>query len=303
MEMGELEGTMLSFLRGDADCLVATTIIESGLDIPQANTLVVERADLLGLAQAYQIRGRVGRSRERAFAYMLHPTSEALSHEAAARLATLSDHTELGSGFAIAMRDLELRGAGDLLGDEQSGHVAAIGFELYLSMLEEATEALRAGADDEGAPESQVRIDVDVSAYVPTDYVPFEAAKIELHRRIAGAREVGELRALRDELRDRFGPLPEPVEALLELQRARIEVGAAGGRVAEVRGGRLSISPLELEAARVAAIRDKIPEAMYETARQTLSLRVPEEPAERLEALLGLVSSLIALEPLPVESR
>jgi len=303
MDMGELEATMLGFLRGDADCLVATTIIESGLDIPQANTLIVERADLLGLAQAYQIRGRVGRSRERAFAYMLHPTSEALSQEAAARLATLSDHTELGSGFAIAMRDLELRGAGDLLGDEQSGHVAAIGFELYLSMLEEATEALREGGDDEGAPESQVRVDVDVSAYVPTNFIPFEAAKIELHRRIAGAREVGELRALRDELRDRFGPVPDPVEALLELQRARIEVGKAGGRVAEVRGGRLSISPLELDSARVRAIREKIPEAMYETARQTLSLRVPEEPAERLEVLLALVGALTAPEPALAESR
>jgi len=299
MDMGELEQTMLTFLRGDADCLVATTIIESGLDIPQANTLIVERADLLGLAQAYQIRGRVGRSRERAFAYMLHPTSEALSSEAAARLATLSDHTELGSGFAIAMRDLELRGAGDLLGSEQSGHVAAIGFELYLSMLEEATEALREG-DTESAPEAQVRIDVDVSAYVPTDYVPFEAAKIELHRRIAGARETGELRALREELRDRFGPVPEPIEALLELQRARIEVGQAGGRVAEVRGGRLSISPLELDSSRVGTIRAEIPEAMYETARQTLSLRVPDEPQPRLEALLALVGTLTAPAPVAV---
>jgi transcription-repair coupling factor (superfamily II helicase) len=302
MDMGDLEETMLGFLRGDADCLVATTIIESGLDIPQANTLIVERADLLGLAQAYQIRGRVGRSKERAYAYMLHPTSEALSQESAARLATLSDHTELGSGFAIAMRDLELRGAGDLLGDEQSGHVAAIGFELYLSMLEEATEALRAGGE-EGAPESQVRIDVDVSAYVPSDFIPFEAAKIELHRRIAGAREAGELRALRDELRDRFGPVPDPVEALLELQRARIEVGKAGGRVAEVRGGRLSISPLELDSSRVASIRASIPEAMYETARQTLSLRVPEEPEERLASLLAIVGALTAPEPALAESR
>jgi transcription-repair coupling factor (superfamily II helicase) len=302
MESAELEQTMLTFLRGDADCLVATTIIESGLDIPQANTLIVERADLLGLAQAYQIRGRVGRSRERAFAYMLHPTSEALSPEASARLATLSDHTELGSGFAIAMRDLELRGAGDLLGDEQSGHVAAIGFELYLSMLEEATEALR-GGPEEGAPEAQVRMDIDVSAYIPSEFIPFEAAKIELHRRIAAAREPGELRALRDELRDRFGPVPEPVEALLELQRARIEVGRRGGRVAEVRGGRLSISPLELEAAEVARVRERIPEAMYETARQTLSLRVPDEPEPRLAAVMALVDSLGATETALVESR
>jgi transcription-repair coupling factor (superfamily II helicase) len=302
MESAALEETMLEFLRGDADCLVATTIIESGLDIPQANTLIVERADLLGLAQAYQIRGRVGRSRERAFAYMLHPTSEAISPEAAARLATLSDHTELGSGFAIAMRDLELRGAGDLLGEEQSGHVAAIGFELYLSMLEEATEALRDGGGEE-APEAQVRVDVDVSAYVPSDFIPYEAAKIELHRRIAGARSPGELRALRDELRDRFGPVPEPVEALLELQRARIEVGRLGGSVAEVRGGRLSISPLELDAARVAAVRERLPEALYETSKRTLSMRVPDEPEPRLEALMALIDSLGTAEPALVESR
>ena len=294
MEAAELETTMLSFLRGDADCLVATTIIESGLDIPQANTLIVERADLLGLAQAYQIRGRVGRSSERAFAYMLHPTEESLSAEASARLATLSDHTELGSGFAIAMRDLELRGAGDLLGDEQSGHVAAIGFELYLTMLEEATEALRAGRTDDGErPEAQVRVDVDVSAYVPSEYVPYEAAKIELHRRIAACRQVGEVRALREELRDRFGPVPDPVEALLELQSVRIEVGAAGGRVVEVRSGRLSVSPIDLDSGAVAAIRDELPEALYETSKQTLSLRVPDEPGPRLAAVLALVSALV----------
>jgi transcription-repair coupling factor (superfamily II helicase) len=291
MEEGELERTMLTFLRGDADCLVATTIIESGLDIPQANTLIVERADQLGLAQAYQIRGRVGRSKERAFAYMLYPSEQALSHEAGARLATLSDYTELGSGFAIAMRDLELRGAGDLLGDEQSGHVAAIGFELYVSMLDEAVEALRA-AGGERAEEAPVRLDVDVDAYLPADYVPFETAKIDVHRRIAAARAEGELRALRDELRDRFGPVPEPVTNLLELQRARIELGRAGARTAEIRGGRLSVVPLELEAAVVRRVRERIPEAMFESRAKTLSLRVPDEPDERLASVLALAKAL-----------
>ncbi|MSO41088.1 MAG: transcription-repair coupling factor, partial [Solirubrobacterales bacterium] len=148
MDENQLENAMLTFLRGDADCLVATTIIESGLDIPTANTLIVERADQLGLAQAYQIRGRVGRSRERAFAYLLYPSAETLTADAGARLATLSDHTELGSGFRVAMRDLEIRGAGNLLGDEQSGHVAAVGFELYCQMLEDAAEAMREGEGD-----------------------------------------------------------------------------------------------------------------------------------------------------------
>ena len=300
MDESELEGTMMSFLRGDADCLVATTIIESGLDIPQANTLIVERADQLGLAQAYQIRGRVGRSRERAFAYMLYPSEEALGREAGQRLATLSDHTELGSGFAIAMRDLELRGAGDLLGDEQSGHVAAIGFELYVSLLDEAVEQLRAQGAEARPAEAPVRLDLDVDAYLPADYVPFETAKIDVHRRIAGARAAGDLRALRDELRDRFGPVPESVENLFALQRARIELGAAGARTAEVRGGRLSIVPLELDAATVASVRERIPEAIYELRNRTLSLRVGDEPAERLASVLALTEALsaaLAAEP------
>ncbi|HEY3189774.1 MAG TPA: transcription-repair coupling factor, partial [Solirubrobacteraceae bacterium] len=162
-----LETRMLAFLRGGADVLVATSIIESGIDIPQANTLIVERADVFGLAQLYQIRGRVGRSRERAYAYLLYPSAAALTEEATKRLSALSDYTELGAGFKIAMRDLEIRGAGNLLGDEQSGHVAALGFELYLSMLDEAVRTAAAdgagGAEEEAEP---VRLDVNVDAYV-----------------------------------------------------------------------------------------------------------------------------------------
>jgi transcription-repair coupling factor (superfamily II helicase) len=304
MDETELERTMLEFLRGDADCLVATTIIESGLDIPQANTLIVERADELGLAQAYQIRGRVGRSRERAYAYLHYPSEEALSRESGARLATLSDYTELGSGFAIAMRDLELRGAGNLLGDEQSGHVAAVGFELYVSLLDDAVEELRS-ADGAHVAEAAVRLDVDVDAYLPADYIPFEAAKIDVHRRISGAADTGELRALRDELRDRFGPVPEPVENLMELQRARIELGVLGARTVEFRGGRLSVTPLELDAATVGRLREGMPEAMYESREKTLSVRVPDEPAARLaaalalaEAVRGAVAEPVAASPL-----
>jgi len=299
MDETELETTMLEFLRGEADCLVATTIIETGLDIPQANTLIVERADELGLAQAYQIRGRVGRSRERAYAYLHYPSAEALSPEAGARLATLSDYTELGSGFAIAMRDLELRGAGNLLGDEQSGHVAAIGFELYVSLLADAVEELRT-ADGAGRPEAAVRLDVDVDAYLPADYIPFEAAKIDVHRRVSGAGDVGDLRALRDELRDRFGPVPEPVENLMELQRARIALGALGARTVEFRGGRLSVTPLEMDAAAVARLREGMPEAMYESRVKTLSVRVADEPEARLAAVLGLAEAVRGAVPEPV---
>jgi transcription-repair coupling factor (superfamily II helicase) len=292
MDEKQLEETMLSFLRGDADCLVTTTIIESGLDIPSANTLIVERADQLGLAQAYQIRGRVGRSRERAFAYLLYPSAEALTEEAAARLSTLADHTELGSGFKIAMRDLDIRGAGDLLGEEQSGHVAAVGFELYCQMIDEAVGAAReAEGREEGAPEP-VRLDVPVDAYLPAAFIPFEAAKIDVHRRIAAAREPGELRAIRDEISDRFGPPPPQAENLLALQRARIELGLAGARSVEFRGGRLSVTGVELDSEAAGVLGEKLEGAVYEWREQTAAVRVPDEPEARLTAVLALANGL-----------
>src|SRR5829696_3633687 len=213
MEEKQLEDRMIGFLRGDADVLVSTSIIESGIDIPQANTLIVDRADRFGLSQLYQIRGRVGRSRERAYAYLLYPSAAALTQEAADRLAALSDYTELGAGFKVAMRDLELRGAGNLLGDEQSGHVAALGFELYMQMLDEAVRA--ADPSEDGDQPEPVRLDVNVDAYIPADYIPYEQAKVEVHRRIAGAREVADLHELRAELSDRFGDIPEPLSNLI----------------------------------------------------------------------------------------
>ncbi|MGN6275153.1 MAG: transcription-repair coupling factor [Solirubrobacterales bacterium] len=296
MDEGRLEETMLAFLRGEADVLVTTTIIESGLDIPTANTLIVERADQLGLSQAYQIRGRVGRSRERAFAYLLYPSAEALSEEAAARLSTLADHTELGSGFRIAMRDLDIRGAGNLLGDEQSGHVAAVGFELYCQMIDEAVAEAAAGEAELGelreeAPEP-VRLDVPVDAYLPATFVPFEAAKIDVHRRIVAAREPGALRAIRDELEDRFGPLPPQAENLLKLQRARIELGLAGARSVEFRGGRLSVTGVELDSEAAGVLAEQVEGALYEWREQTAAIRVAGDPEERLAAVLAMAAGL-----------
>ncbi|HYP56286.1 MAG TPA: transcription-repair coupling factor [Solirubrobacterales bacterium] len=294
MDEAELEGTMLSFLRGEADVLATTTIIESGLDIPTANTLIVERADRLGLAQAYQIRGRVGRSRERAFAYLLYPSAEALTEDAAARLSTLADHTELGSGFKIAMRDLDIRGAGDLLGEEQSGHVAAVGFELYCQMIDEAVAAAREARGDEEAgeaPEPQ-RFDVPVDAYLPASFIPFEAAKIDVHRRIVAARAPGELRAIRDELSDRFGPPPPEAENLLALQRARIELRLAGAESVELRGGRLSVRGVELDSEGAAALAEQVEGALYEWREKTASVRVPDDPEARLAAVLAMAGGL-----------
>jgi transcription-repair coupling factor (superfamily II helicase) len=269
----ELEDQMMKFLRGDADVLVSTTIIESGLDIPQANTLVVERADLLGLAQLYQIRGRVGRSDVAAHAYLFYPDAIELTPEAKARLSTLADHTELGSGFAIAMRDLEIRGAGELLGREQSGHVAAVGFELYVDLLNEAVAELAGGRRVMPRP---IRIDARIDAYVPADYVSSEALKIDLHRRLALAASDEELRELRASVEDRYGPPPDPVENLFALQEARLKLAEIGADYAVFRNGRLTVGPLLLGAEDVREIRESVASAVYATEKRELSLRSDE---------------------------
>ena len=294
MGEGELESVMMDYLRGGADVLVCTSIIESGIDIPQANTLIVEHADTFGLAQLYQIRGRVGRSRERAFAYLLYDSAAALTPEAAQRLSALSDHTELGAGFKIAMRDLEIRGAGNLLGDEQSGHVAALGFELYMQMLDEAVRAAGDLAEDETLPEP-VRLDVNVNAYVPADYIPYEQAKIEVHRRVASAREVADVERLAEELEDRFGPAPEPLRNLLSLQRARIKFGQAGAQTVSFRGDRLAVVPIELDSARARRLRQELPEALYESGRSQVSLRVPKDGSERFSSVVKAADALLAV--------
>lgn len=266
----ELEERMHAFLAGDADVLVATTIIEAGIDIPQANTLIVERADLLGLAQLYQLRGRVGRSDAAAYAYLLYPDAAELTPEARARLATLADHTELGAGFQIAMRDLEIRGAGDLLGPEQSGHVAALGFELYVDLLEEAVAELSGQRRVAARP---VRVEASVDAYVPGSYVSAEALKIDLHRRIALVEDEDELRELRAATEDRFGPIPEPVANLFAIQQAKLELARLGADYLVYRGGRVTIGPLALGSAEVRALREQRQTAIYSTERREVSLR------------------------------
>ncbi len=293
MDEKQLEKVMLEFLRGEADVLVCTTIVEAGLDIPTANTLIVERADTLGLAQLYQIRGRVGRSRERAYAYLFYPSHSALTEEAQKRLSTLSDYTELGSGFKIAMRDLEIRGAGNLLGEEQSGHVAAVGFELYVAMLDEAVAALSGSSADE-APEP-VRMDIPVDAYVPGDYVPYEAAKIEIHRRVAGAKEIADLIVLREELEDRFGPVPPPLDNLIRLQDARIKLGRAGAKDVGFRSGQLTVSPIELDSNGNKALRAALPGAIYESGRSTVKVRVPDDPAARFPAVVAAAEAILSV--------
>jgi transcription-repair coupling factor (superfamily II helicase) len=269
----ELEERMMGFLRGDADVLVSTTIIESGLDIPQANTLIVERADVLGLAQLYQIRGRVGRSDVSAHAYLFYPDAAELTAEARARLATLADHTELGAGFAIAMRDLEIRGAGDLLGAEQSGHVAALGFELYVELLNEAVAELSGQRRPVARP---VRVDARIDAYVPASYIGSEALKIDLHRRLALGESEDELRELHAAIEDRYGPVPEPVENLFAIQEAKLKLAQVGADYLVFRGGKATVGPLVLGSAELRELRGRVDTAVYTSANRELSLREDE---------------------------
>jgi transcription-repair coupling factor (superfamily II helicase) len=282
----ELEERMHAFLAGDADVLVSTTIIESGIDIPQANTLIVERADTLGLAQLYQIRGRVGRSDVSAHAYLFYPDATELTPEARARLATLADHTELGAGFQIAMRDLEIRGAGDLLGAEQSGHVAALGFELYVEMLNEAVAELSGQARMAVRP---VRVDARVDAYIPATYIQAEALKIDLHRRIALAEHEDELRELRAATEDRYGPLPEPVENLFRIQEAKLALALVGADYLVFRGGRATVGPVGLAATELRALRALADTAVYTSARLEVAIR-----AEGLDGALALADAIVA---------
>ena len=266
----ELEQHMLGFLRGDADVLVSTTIIESGLDIPQANTLVVERADTLGLAQLYQIRGRVGRSDVLAHSYLLYPDASELTPEARARLSTLADHTELGAGFAIAMRDLEIRGAGELLGAEQHGHLAALGFELYVELLGEAVAELSGQRRTVGRP---VRVDARIDAYVPAHYIDSEAQKIDLHRRLSLGESEDELRELEAATVDRYGPLPEPVENLFSIQEAKLKLAQLGADYLVFRSGRSTVGPLVLGSDELRELRERVDTAIYATGRKEVSLR------------------------------
>ena len=236
MKEDRLESIMLKFLNHEFDVLVATAIIESGLDMPRVNTIIIDRADRFGLAQLYQLRGRVGRSNHRAFAYLMTPPGERLTGDARRRLAALEEFQALGSGYHIAMRDLEIRGAGNLLGEEQHGHMEAIGFDLYCRLLEETVLELRGGG---GVAPLEVKIDLRLSAYLPDDYVGDPQQKMDLYRRLARLRKVGACRRIKEEFKDRYGPLPPAVENLVALQELKIMAGALG--IVEIKASRTGL--------------------------------------------------------------
>jgi transcription-repair coupling factor (superfamily II helicase) len=220
---------------GQADVLVCTAIVESGLDIPASNTIVINRADRFGLAQLYQLRGRVGRERQQAYAYLLVPADGRVDETAQRRLRVIEELTELGAGFKLAMRDMEIRGAGNLLGAEQHGHIAAVGFDLYTKLLEEAVREIRGQPAE---PRIDPTIAVEAEALLPESYVPEDNQRLVLYRRLADVETEAEIADLRAELSDRFGPPPAPVETLLDVVGLRLLARAAGVEKLEAQGGR-----------------------------------------------------------------
>jgi transcription-repair coupling factor (superfamily II helicase) len=270
MDEDVLERRMMRFWDRETDVLVCTTIIESGLDVPSANTLVVDRADRLGLAQMYQLRGRVGRSTERAFAYFFFPPAQSLTEEAHERLATISEHTALGSGFQIALRDLEIRGAGNILGAEQHGHIAAVGFDTYARLLKESVTEMKG----EPVPEErEIRIDLPVKAFVPVGWVGQEVLRLELYRNIATAADHDRLTEVRVEAQDRFGQLPQEVETLLSVASLRITCARLGATEVTTYRDEVRVKPVELSDEDEAALRARVPGAAYH--RTTATLNVP----------------------------
>jgi transcription-repair coupling factor (superfamily II helicase) len=239
-----LEQHMLAFWEREYDVLVCTTIVESGLDIPNANTLLVERADNFGISQLHQLRGRVGRARERAYAYFLYSPEKPLTETAYDRLATIAQNTELGSGMAVAMKDLEIRGAGNLLGGEQSGHIAAVGFDLYMRLVGEAVSEFKGGSETEQL--ADVKVELPVNANIPRDYVPGERLRLEAYRRVAEISSAAAIDEVRAELVDRYGPLPEVVENLLAVASFRVLARTAGITEVSVQGKQIRFAPLQL---------------------------------------------------------
>ncbi|WP_296667506.1 transcription-repair coupling factor [Demequina sp.] len=289
-QMGEkqLEQVIVDYYDKKYDVLVCTTIVETGLDISNANTLIVERADTFGLSQLHQLRGRVGRARERAYAYFLYPPERTLTETAHDRLQTIAAHTDLGAGMAVAMKDLEIRGAGNLLGSEQSGHIEGVGFDLYIRMVGEAVAGFRGEGEEERAP---MTVDLPVDAHIPTEYIEHERLRLEAYRKIADADAEEQLAAIEEELDDRYGELPEPVRNLLAVARLRLELRAVGIHDVVAQGRLIRFSPLELPDSAALRVTRLYPGTLIKPAvRQVLvpapmTARVGGRPVDGLEVL------------------
>ncbi len=289
MHERQLEKVMVGFADGDYDVLVCTTIIESGLDIPNVNTIVIDRAGQLGLAQLYQLRGRVGRSAMKAYAYLLYDKPERLSEDARKRLQAVFEASELGAGFKIAMQDLEIRGAGNILGAEQHGNVAAVGFELYTQLLQESIEELRGAPKAAEIPE--IVVDLALSTAIPDEYVPSRQRKLETYRRIAELRELDDLVALREELRDRYGSPPEPVRNLLHGVEVKLRAFRAGAVEVRARGPELRVTlAVDATPEQRAAVLRAFPRAQI--GQRQVRVGVVDIRGDRRDALTRLLDAL-----------
>jgi transcription-repair coupling factor (superfamily II helicase) len=283
---------MHAFVAGETDVLVSTMIVESGLDVANANTMFVNRADYFGLAQLYQLRGRVGRSHRRASCYLLVPDN--MDEDAERRLKVLEHHTELGAGYRIALKDLELRGAGNLLGPEQSGFAQAVGFDLYLRMLDEAVHRLTRG--EQAPPPAPADVQLDLPAYLPDEYVTSQDAKLDVYRRLTKASERADVAAIRAELRDRFGPLPPPAEAFFAVATLRIEGARLGIEGILVHGGEARVTFRETANPRVKNIAAAFNDVQFAVdVRRALPLALKVAPQGAVSLLDGLVRALAAL--------
>ena len=285
MDEGSLEQIVFDFWQGEYDVLLCTTIIESGIDMPTVNTLVVDRADRLGLGQLHQLRGRVGRSGQRAYAYLFHPPDQTLTEQAYERLKTIGEATELGSGFKIAMRDLEIRGAGNLLGTGQSGHVAAVGYDLYCQMVKEAVAEMKG---ETVKPPAEIKLDVPTDAFLPKDYVEKEESRLEAYRRLASVTTHAEVNDIKAEWEDRYGPVPKEAVALLTIGQLRAECHRLGITELNVTSRDIRIMPLELKASEELRLRRMAKDHIFKDATQQLVLPLKRgvEPAAFLVKFL-----------------
>ena len=277
MAEGPLERVIVDFWEKQIDVLVCTTIVESGIDIPNANTLIVDRADNFGLSQLHQLRGRVGRGRERAYAYFLYDPDRPLTETAHERLSTIAQHTDLGSGMSIALKDLEIRGAGNLLGGEQSGHIADVGFDLYVRLVGEALAEVKGEVTGEQA---EMRVELPIDAYLPHDYVPHERLRLEAYKRLADAASDAAVDEVAAELLDRYGPLPAPVEALLAVARFRVLARSAGLTEVIAQGQHVRFAPVELPESRQLRLTRLYPRTIVKPAVRTIL--VPRPSAAQL---------------------
>ncbi|MET7615848.1 transcription-repair coupling factor [Streptomyces sp. NPDC005408] len=282
MHESALEQVVVDFWEKKFDVLVSTTIVESGIDISNANTLIVERGDNFGLSQLHQLRGRVGRGRERGYAYFLYPPEKPLTETAHERLATIAQHTEMGAGMYVAMKDLEIRGAGNLLGGEQSGHIAGVGFDLYIRMVGEAVADYRAAVDGgvEEEPALEVKIELPVDAHVPHDYAPGERLRLQAYRAIASANTEADVKAVREELTDRYGKLPEPVENLLLVAGLRMLARACGVGEIVLQGPNIRFAPVELRESQELRLKRLYPRTVIKAP--TRQILVPRPTAGKI---------------------